>query len=179
MPPAGAIADMAGVYKHRFLNGIISPGKAPMEADISYESEDIVEIVSYDDRHIYVRAELQFYNGHSCSISGMAAYENGKFVFHDPEPVAVGTASCTLTISQSKDAVTLTDRLTPEGAATCQAYCGARGSLSDVSILKKSRRPIRYMKRLVNSPQYQKAIADLKKVEDRAAGAVNASDIRK
>lgn len=175
-PPADTMADMAGVYKHRFMNGIITPGKTPMEADTPYESEDIVEIVPYGDRHMYVRAELQFYNGHSCSISGMAGYEHGKFVFHDPEPALDDGVPCTLTISQSTDAVSMTDRLTPDGVSTCRDYCGMRGSLSDISILKKSRRPIHYMKRLVNSRQYQKAIADLKKYEAKGDGPAKASN---
>lgn len=48
--PSKVMTDMAGVYKHRFMNGIIGTGKAPMEADEPYESEDIVEIVPYSDR---------------------------------------------------------------------------------------------------------------------------------
>lgn len=165
VPPTKVMTDMAGVYKHRFMNGIIGTGKAPMEADEPYESEDIVEIVPYSDTHIYIRAELAFYNGHSCSISGMAGYEQGRFVFHDPEKVYNGGAPCTLTISQSNDALTITDRLSPDGEATCSGYCGARGSLSGVSMLKKSRRPIRYMPRIIKSREYQKAIVDLKTYE--------------
>lgn len=160
-PPAKAMKEMAGVYKHRFMNGIITPGKAPMEADTPYESEDIVEIVPYDDTHIYVRAELQFYNGHTCSISGMAGYEQGRFVFHDPEKAADGGPPCTLAVTQTKDSLVLTDRLAPEGAATCRQFCGVRGSLTDYSIARDKRRPIRYKDRLVRSREYQKAIADL------------------
>ena len=63
------IGDIEGVYKHRFPNGAINPGKP----DDKYESEDVVEIVRYDTSRIYVRAELQFYNGHQCSISGIAS----------------------------------------------------------------------------------------------------------
>jgi hypothetical protein len=179
VPPVKLMADMAGVYKHRFKNGIIASGKAPMEADTPYESEDIVEIVPYNDTHIYIRAELQFYNGHSCSISGMAGYEQGRFVFHDPEKAYDGGASCTLTISQSKDDVTITDRLSPDGEATCRGYCGARGSLSGVSILKKSRRPIRYMQRIVNSREYQKAIPDLKTYQTNVAKVADSPDAGK
>ncbi|GAB2870274.1 hypothetical protein GCM10027277_44450 [Pseudoduganella ginsengisoli] len=163
--PEQAMKEMAGVYKHRFRNGIITPGKAPMEADTPYESEDIVEIVPYDATHIYVRAELQFYNGHSCSISGMAGYEQGRFVYHDPEKAYDGGPPCTLAVASSKDGITLTDRLTPDGGATCRSYCGARGSLSDYTIAGSKRRPIRYMDRLQKSREYQKAVDDLQRYE--------------
>jgi hypothetical protein len=164
-PPVEAMKAIEGVYKHRFMNGIITPGKAPMEADTPYESEDIVEIVPYDETHIYVRAELQFYNGHSCSIAGIAGHENGSFVFHDPEKAFDGGPSCTLKLTPSSDAITITDRLSADGAATCSYYCGARGSLSQVSLPMKTRRPIRYMKRLIASREYQKAIEDLKRYQ--------------
>ena len=72
------ISEIEGVYKHRFMNGTITPGKAPGEADQPYESEDIIEIVRHDQTHIYFRAELQFYNGHTCGIYGIAGEENGE-----------------------------------------------------------------------------------------------------
>ena len=163
LPPSAK--DIEGVYKHRFMNGIITPGKAPMEADTPYESEDIVEIVPYDDSHIYVRAELQFYNGHTCSISGLAGREGRGYVFHDPETVAAGEQPCTLTVMPSRDTLTLTDRLGADGASTCRMHCGARGTLSNYTIPMKARRPIRYLDRLKRSNEYQKAIADLKQYE--------------
>jgi hypothetical protein len=162
---AKAIKDIEGVYKHRFKNALITSGKAPMEADTPYESEDIVEIVRYDDTHIYFRAELNFYNGHTCSISGLAVFEKNAFVFHDPERAYDGGTPCTLTVTQSIEAISFTDRLTPDARSSCRAYCGVRGSLSGVSISKKTRRNIRYLDRLINSSQYQKAIAYLKEYE--------------
>lgn len=168
--PARLMEDMAGVYKHRFKNGIITPGKAPMEADTPYESEDIVEIVPYDATHLYVRAELQFYNGHSCSIAGMAGYEQGRFVYHDPEKAYDGGAPCTLAVAASKEGITLTDRLAPGGGASCRSHCGARGSFSDYTMARGKRRPIRYLERLQKSREYLKAIDDLKQYEASQAG---------
>ena len=164
--PQTLIKDMEGVYKHRFKNGIIATGKAPMEADEPYESEDIVEIVRYDDEHIYVRAELQYYNGHSCSISGIARYEKQGFVFHDPEPAYTGAPSCKLRVTVTRDKLLLTDRDSTDGESSCQVgYCGARGTLSNLSIDKSTRRPIRYMNLIVKSRQYRKAIEDLQRYE--------------
>lgn len=158
--PAAAMAQIAGVYKHRFQNGIITPGKAPMEADTPYESEDIVEIVPYDATHLYFRAELQFYNGHSCSISGMAGAEGKAFVYHDPTPTGAD-ASCTLTVTPQAGGVALSDRATPEAASSCSMYCGARGSLTQ-SFPNAQKRPIRYLALLQNSVQYRKAVAEMR-----------------
>lgn len=168
MPAASAqdaahlMQKMAGVYKHRFTSGIITPGKGPGEADTPYQAEDVIEIVPYDATHVYVRADLNFYNGHTCGIAGMARYEHGAFVYHDPEPPLAGEAACTLRVGIDKDELALTDRPMPEAASTCRAYCGARGSLV-YAIGMDKRRPIRYLERLKNSREYARAIEDLRK----------------
>jgi hypothetical protein len=152
------IAGIEGVYKHRFRNGIITPPGTP---EASYDAEDVIEIVRYDDTHVYVRAELQFFNGHSCSISGIAGLEEGGFVFHDPEPPLDGDQQCKLRVAKVDGRLRLTDRATPESEASCRMYCGARGSLSNYTIAASKRRPIRYMDRLKSSSRYRKAIQDL------------------
>lgn len=164
---AKAMNEIAGVYKHRFTNALITPGKQAMEADEHYQAEDIVEIVPYDATHIYLRARFEFYNGHLCAISGMARYEDNAFVLHDPEPAYDAGPPCTLTISKSKHALLITDRPHPGDAASCRAYCGVRGSLSAVAVEMKSRRPIRYLNRIVQSRQYRKAIEDMDKFEGK------------
>ncbi|GGC63934.1 hypothetical protein [Undibacterium terreum] len=162
--PAGKlIDDMQGVYKHRFTSGIISPGKAPGEADEKYEAEDIIEIVPYDASHIYLRAELQFYNGHSCSISGIAGYENGALVYHDPQKPLEGEPHCTLKVELTDKNLRLSDRANPQAPASCRMYCGARGSLSDYSIAKSAKRKIRYLDRLKASSEYAQAVEAFKK----------------
>ena len=165
LPATDAIKHIEGVYKHRFKNGIITPGKAPMVADTPYQSEDIVEITRYDERRIYVRASLQFYNGHSCGVYGMARYENGAFIYRALEKPYRDAPTCTLKIVRTKDALTLTDRLTPDGVATCKHYCGMRGGLSNYAIPMKARRPIRYTKRIEQSRQYLHAVDELKKAD--------------
>ena len=152
------IAAIEGVYKHRFKSGIVTPPGAPEE---TYVAEDVVEIVRYDDSHVYVRAHLEFFNGHSCGISGIAGRAKDGFVFHDPEPPLDGEPQCQLKLGKVGDKLRLTDRVTPGGVASCRSYCGARGSLSDYTIPMSKRRPIRYMDRLKSSRQYLKAIHDL------------------
>jgi hypothetical protein len=151
------IAQMQGVYKHRFANAAIAgPGKP----DESYQSEDIVEIVRYDDERIYFRAELEFYNGHSCSISGIAKYEQGHFIYHDKQAPMPGEPPCTMSISTSGGQLNLTDRV--NDSASCHpGHCGARGSLSDYKIATSAKRKIRYMDRLKASNEYKQAVDEL------------------
>lgn len=160
---ADPIAEIEGVYKHRFRNAMITPGKQPGEADVGYDSEDVVEIVRYDDSHIYVRARIEFYNGHSCGISGIAGREGNAFVFHDPEPALAGGPQCTLEVSSVGGKLILTDRVPAGAGSTCREYCGFRGSLGDFSIPLSKRRPIRYMDRLKSSRHYLDAIKNLQR----------------
>ena len=147
-PPAGLIAQMQGVYKYRFSNSLVSGER--------YQSEDIIEIVAVDDAHIYVRAELDFANGHSCSIWGVAGYEAGSFVYRESEKLLENGPLCTLRIAQRKDKLMLTD--VDAGVSSCRMYCGARGSLSGYTIPSAARRKIRYMQKLKASTQYQESL---------------------
>ena len=143
------------------MNGVITPGKQPGEQDTYYQAEDILEIVRHDDEHVYFRVRLHYYNGHICSLYGMARHEGGSFVFRGPEEASDGGERCTLTITPSSDAITLNDRVSPTGGATCRSHCGIRGSLSNISMPRKSRRPIRYKERILNSRQYRQAAEQL------------------
>jgi len=149
---------MAGVYKHRFMSGVVVPGKA----DEPYQAEDVIEIVPYDADHVYLRVHLDFYNGHDCTIWGMARYERGEFVYRGHEPEVEGYPQCKLRVGIDEDRLRLTDRDSEQGVSTCRAYCGARGSLVyDIGMDK--RRDIRYMDRLQASRQYKQAIDELEK----------------
>jgi hypothetical protein len=158
---AAAMTNIEGVYKERFMNGVITPGKQAGEQDTFYQAENILEIVRHDDEHIYFRVRLHYYNGHMCGLSGMARHEGARFIYRSPEAALDGGEPCTLTITPSGDAVTLNDRISPTSGATCKSECGFRGSLSDVSMPMKLRRPIRYMERILNSRQYKRAVEQL------------------
>jgi hypothetical protein len=159
--PAQLMDNMAGVYKHRFMSATIAPGKAPGEADEPYRAEDVIEIVPYDADHVYVRAHLDFYNGHTCGVAGMARYERGAFVYHDTvSPPLPGYPPCALKVSVEHGQLTLTDRATPDAVSSCRAYCGVRGSLN-YSIGMDKRRPIRYLDRLKASREYKRAVDEL------------------
>ena len=71
-----AIAQLEGVYKHRFPNGDVAGNK--------YTSEDILEFVGISDVAAYLRLYLEFFNGHTCGLAGIVEYrDSGWFVFHD------------------------------------------------------------------------------------------------
>ncbi len=163
--PAQLMHDIEGVYKKRFTSGIIVPGQSETEP---YQAENIVEVVPYDDKHVYLRAHLDFFNGHTCDIAGMAGFEHGAFVYHDPEPPLPKERPCVLRLHVTDKRLMLTDRESPDAEATCRAYCGARGSW-DYEIDRDQRRQIGYMARLKRSKEYRKAIDDLKAVESRPA----------
>lgn len=147
---ASLIYNLQGVYKFRFMNSFVS-GE-------SYQSEDIVEIVPFEASQIYIRAHLQFANGHQCSIWGIAEYTNGIFVYHDPEKSSDGGPSCTLKISTNGKSLLLSDIDSATHLSTCSMYCGARGSLSNYAIATDSKRKIRYIEKLKASSQYLESV---------------------
>lgn len=155
---AALIEDIHGVYKFSFKNSLVT-GE-------NYQSEDIVEIVPFDGAHIYIRAHLEFVNGHQCSIWGIAGYEDGIFVYRDPEESIYGGPSCSLKISTNENSLMLSDIDNNTGLSTCSMNCGARGSFSDYSIAKSSKRKIRYIERLKASSQYLESVDAFKKIQN-------------
>lgn len=147
------IERFAGVYKHRFANSLID--------GTGYDSEDILEIVRVSDDAIYFKTHLDFYNGHICSFHGIAQFRRvGAFVYVDTEHTKE-EEKCRLTIAVNKGKVLLQD----PGGICRETTCGARGGYTDVEFPIESRRPIRYMKRLLESSDY---ISTLEKYRQRS-----------
>lgn len=157
MPSASLINDLQGVYKHRHIGGTYDGSE-------TWQAEDIVEIVPFDDSHIYVRAFLEFGNGHLCGIWGIAEYENDAFVYHEPEKLGDGGLSCTLKVSATEKYLVLTDSVITNNPSSCRLHCGMRGSLN-YNIEKSSKRRIRYLERLKSSRQYLEAVDDFNKMQ--------------
>lgn len=149
--PASPVTALAGRYSKHWQNGLIDGSK--------YWSDDVIEIVPVDATHVYFRAELDFYNGHSCSIRGVARAVGKMLVYREKEITTYeGKTPCTLTISAKGKALLLDD-----GDGTCKANCGARGTLSGFDFVPlSSKRPISYMARLKGSEEYKGAIEDWK-----------------
>ena len=140
-------AALAGVYKYGFKNGLVS-GE-------TYRSEDILEIVPTGPRAAYVRTHLEFYNGHLCALSGIAHVEGADLVYREPPEQKILDRSCVLHVTLKGAKVAMSD----EGGS-CQAYCGARGSLSNTTFAYSSRRTIRYLTRLKASGQFKDALEE-------------------
>lgn len=144
------IDRVEGVYKHRFQNGLVS-GE-------TYESEDILEIVKTAEGAAYVRYDLQFFNGHTCDLYGIAEEKADALVYTDKSSQNPDSA-CVLSIN-IKDGKLLTEDLSPydsDKTYGCQSYCGARGGFNNVSFDMKAKRKIRYLKKLMNSEEFKQA----------------------
>lgn len=111
-----------------------------------------MEVVPVGPRAAYVRIHLDYYNGHTCGIYGIATSNADTLVYLDPQP-SPEEGACVLTIRRSGKSLSVSD-----SGGSCRRYCGARGSLSEVKLPYQSKRPIRYLVRLMHSPQYRAAL---------------------
>ena len=137
---------VAGVYKFSFNNATVDGGP--------YRSEDILEIVRRSRAQAYFRFHMEFYNGHICAAEGIAE-ARGQSLVYDIHRDWQGKV-CKLTLRVTPGKIVFSD---PDGV--CQmSFCGARGNLQGESFARAARRPIRYMKRLLASRQFEAAVAE-------------------
>lgn len=140
------VSAFAGRYSHHFENGDVSGN--------TYWSDNVVEIVPVAPRHAYVNFSLQFFNGHQCTLSGVAETSGGGLVYRETAASSSDEGPCTLTIRRQGA------KLTWEDQGSCKAHCGSRGGFSNGNIAWSSKRPIRYMARLKASSEYRDALAE-------------------
>lgn len=138
------IDKLAGVYKKTFKNGNVDGDK--------YQSEDILEIVKVAPTAAYIRAHLEFFNGHVCNIWGVANVESTELVYRGMTNVE--GKKCVLSVKATGGKVALDDL---EGACAV-GTCGARGMYNGTAFDLKARRTIRYMDTLLKSDQYKDAV---------------------
>jgi hypothetical protein len=151
------IDQIAGVYKKRFKNAFyVDASKGLMESCVA---EDILEIVKVTENIIYFKFHLEFFNGHICSMFGIAYYiGNNAFLFKDetfPFEDDEGRR-CNLKIIVTAQNIELIDNY-----GCRSSYCGTRGGINGQSFKRKTRRPIKYMKLLKSSADYQQSIKTL------------------
>ena len=142
---SNSIDDIAGVYKHQFQNGLVDGSK--------YTSEDILEIVKVSPAEAYIRAHLEFYNGHLCGVAGVARLEGDALVYRPHDNIE---GKCTLSLRRKGGRLVFED----PGDACKFDVCGARGAFNGQEFPLASRRPIRYMPRLLASREYAAAMAE-------------------
>lgn len=121
--------DLAGRWTHGHTSGDISGARFPVE--------DEVIIVAVDRDRAIFDIQLNFFNGHTCSIGGMASLEGGRLVYRDPEMRGYDGRACTLSIWRDGNRLRWDD-----GEATCQGSCGARGGLRGGEMRWSGRRAI-------------------------------------
>jgi hypothetical protein len=110
-------AKIAGRYRHRMKNGDVEGNR--------YTTTDTLTIRPVGAASIHFDAELNFFNGHTCSLSGGALYrKDGSFVFDDSPAHndLPNTPVCRLAIIPTPTGVKFNDI---NGA--CKDYCGERG----------------------------------------------------
>jgi hypothetical protein len=127
VPPSAS--DLAGRYTHSFRNGDVSGAR--------FTSTDSVTIVATGPAGAYVDLRLNFFNGHECSIGGIAALEGARLVLRDADARGFDGTPCTLSLWRDGARLRWDD-----GGGSCQSNCGARGSFSDGEMRWASRRPI-------------------------------------
>ncbi len=142
------VHDLAGRYSSRFRNALVTGEQ--------FWSENIVEIVPVDAGHAYLRFSLQFYNGHSCSLAGVAAARGDGLVYQGPpDDTVLDMPTCRLTVRREGHVLAWDD-----DHGTCKAHCGARGTFLRDDLPWSSRRPISYLATLRRSPEYRDAVAE-------------------
>jgi hypothetical protein len=143
------VKAVAGRYSVTFPDAFVSGEE--------YTGENIVEIVPVSPRAAYVRVATDWYNGHSCSLWGVAVAEGDRLVYHDPDKdSSADHGQCILSIRRVGRSLRLND----EDRSGCYArYCGARGSFTNVDLPFSSRRRITYEGKLKASRQFKEAMA--------------------
>ncbi|HEV2186980.1 MAG TPA: hypothetical protein VGR70_07215, partial [Stellaceae bacterium] len=98
----------------------------------------------------YIRIHLEFFNGHQCSIWGIAEVVGQSLVYREP------SSQCELSVSLAGGRITFADQ---DGHCR-EETCGMRGMYNGQSFRLSSRRPISYMPKLLASDQYLAAIEE-------------------
>ena len=139
------LRKVAGVYKQQFENAFVNGD--------TYRSEDILEVVPVNDHAAYVRMDLEFSNGHSGRIFGVATYGKNSLVYNNGKR---GDERCIVEFVWSAAAVVT--HADYDGTPGCSHYHGARGSLDGATFSTKKRVEIRYLQRLKNSSEFNEAM---------------------
>ena len=144
------VRSLAGRYSATFPNAMRDGEK--------YTGENIVEIVPVAPRAAYVRVHTDWYNGHSCSLWGVAEAEGSALVYHEADTRGHAVlGQCTLSIRRAGRSLRLNDE---DGEGCYRRHCGMRGSFRNVDLPLASRRPITYGARLRRSYQFKGAMAE-------------------
>lgn len=145
---AARVADQIdGVYKTTWKLALVTGEK--------YDAEDVLELVKIDKQptSLYFKTKLNFDNGHSCFLFGVAQFRKTGFVYQSNSD----DDKCVLHIKVEKDSIGFEDI---DGKCR-ENWCGARGAFDNVKFPSSKKRKIRYMELLKNSEDYKTSLAGL------------------
>ena len=125
---AQAAAAIAGSYRHSSPNSDVQGN--------DFLSTDTLEITELPNAAIHYSLELQFYNGHACSLEGTATYRRAGFFVDQRQTDQPKFPLCVFEILHGEDGVKFAD---PTGACRMMS-CGARGGYNGAQFSFKDRR---------------------------------------
>ncbi len=147
-PSAGV--DVTGIYITKHESGMIAPLQEGQTCAPPYEEleggmciepyEAINRLVLHETPYdkLYFGLHLSFFNGHSCSVGGIANKNNKGWLFEEIDSANAPNESfddCRLDITVDAEHITLN----AQDEAPCRMYCGARGSLHDAIFPRTSK----------------------------------------
>ncbi|HEY8698423.1 MAG TPA: hypothetical protein VIM02_12475 [Rhizomicrobium sp.] len=145
------VGSIQGVYKTRHQIAMYDTALAPADQHVAVE--DVMEIVAQPGGAAYVRLHLTFDNGHLCGLHGIAEPEGDALVYRPRDNIE---GPCALSLRSHAGRLVFGD-----ADDACKFdFCGARGILNGAGFPLSSRRPIRYLPRLLASREYAEARAE-------------------
>ena len=138
------VGRLEGIYRKRMPNGD--------SAGATYTTTDVLRLVRLDQGAAYFDIALNFFNGHVCSLAGIAEVETGALVHRDdsggPDHV------CVLRLVPGGGRIRFED----VGGLCAKESCGARGWYNESSFKTAARRRIADPARLKASAEYKEAV---------------------
>jgi hypothetical protein len=130
------IGKLEGVYRKREQNGDSSGAK--------YMTRDVLKIVQLEKGLAYVDIELHFFNGHECSLAGLAETEDGVLVHRNDERGP--DEPCELHITPARGRISLFD-----ASGHCRSgSCGARGGYdTEFSLARRQKMSARERRKIL------------------------------
>ena len=142
------VRKIEGIYRDRHQSGDSSGDK--------YMVTDVLEIVQVEKGVAYFSVELNFFNGHTCSLSGIAESEKGDLVHRDDDP-AWTDEPCVFHLVPKRGRIDFEDI-----HLHCRRFCGARGGFGGASF-RMARRTTGGLKKLRASPEYRGVVEEYRK----------------
>ncbi|GLQ32399.1 hypothetical protein [Litoribrevibacter albus] len=118
---------LQGIYKYTFPNALMD--------NTQYTSENRFLLMQISPVTAYFETHLEWANGHSCDLSGIADVQQQALTYSTP---SIMGKTCSFNINLGKDRLTFSD----DNGACRLISCGARGLLDGIEFEYNSRNEI-------------------------------------